>query len=183
MRKRLQAQRDQHVGLALLPPGHASKIHVHATAAAANQDDAARPANRSRGTPSDFVSTLTASLLDRLRRSQHPLLVFCREDPLLRLGRDLGVQRCLRFCLSHCIRPSCPTCLVSGRKFVSLTLAEGGTPALWQRRRRRRRRRRRHSVRGSISRFPQRGAARAPARFSSSHHKAWPHRRESCARR
>ena len=59
----------------------------------------------------------------------------------------------------------------------------GGTPALWQRRRRRRRRRRRHSVRGSISRFPQRGAARAPAHSSSSHHKAWPHRRESCARR
>ena len=46
LRKRRQAQREDHVGLAFLPPDHASKIHVHTVDNDGDPDDAARPANK-----------------------------------------------------------------------------------------------------------------------------------------
>ena len=40
-------------------PGHACQFHVHTADNDGDPDDAARPANTSRGSPSDFVRTLT----------------------------------------------------------------------------------------------------------------------------
>jgi hypothetical protein len=47
------------LGLPFLPPGHASKIHVHTADSEGDPDDAARPANKYRDSPSDFVRTLS----------------------------------------------------------------------------------------------------------------------------
>ena len=55
------------LGLLFLPPGHASKIHVHTVDNDGDPDDAARPANKQRGSPSDFVRTLNVLLSDPSR--------------------------------------------------------------------------------------------------------------------